>query len=315
MRLEATLTGPNRATLWSGKYDGVLEDSFDWQDATGEQVAAEVMGMILDVEIARLEAVPEGVLNAAQVLLLARMKFRNTREETFLETLGLMGQAIDMQPGFPEALGEAIMLTLAASTVGYASIRPFLARVPSWVEAGRALNEQTPSLELSIALYDYMQNRDAPTAREIIGRTVRRAPSDVRLLAHAGWCYNWMGAPDLALDCFERFRRLGRFDPNLAAVEGGSALAHFLVGNDAAAIRAAERGLQITRGYPSLFATLAAANVRQGNLEKARDYAAQYMTLLPDSTIDKRRRVTTYGGGEAEEACLEALEKAGIPND
>ena len=48
LRLEVRLTSPEGAPIWSSKHDGDLADVFDWQDETGEAVASEVMGVIID---------------------------------------------------------------------------------------------------------------------------------------------------------------------------------------------------------------------------------------------------------------------------
>ncbi len=315
LRLEARLRGPDGAQVWTGKYDGALDDIFDWQDQTGEALAAEVMGMILDLEHSRLTTVPETELTANQVLLIGRMKFRNTSEEVFHDTLSTLARAIDMQPDFAEAYGEAIALTLAAATVGYDSLSVYIDMVPGWVAAARSLPDQTPLLELSVALFDRMQSHDVSSARDRIGRVLRKSPSNVRLLTYAGWSYLWMGETRLALDCFERYRRLSHFDPLLAACEGGSAIAHALQGNDTAAIRAAERGMQITTGYATLQMVLAASHARLGHMDTARKYAAEYLHLMPGMTIAKRRRSSTIGDAEGGEPLYQALELAGVPKE
>lgn len=54
LRLEVRLRDPAGQVIWTGKFDGDLDDPVAWQDASGEAVAAEVLGRIFAAERARL---------------------------------------------------------------------------------------------------------------------------------------------------------------------------------------------------------------------------------------------------------------------
>ena len=312
IRLESRLNAEDGIQVWTGKHDGELEDIFDWQDQTGEALAAQVMGIILDLEFAKLRLIREEDLTPEQHYLAGIMKFRALSEEAFVEVATSLSRAIELKPDYVAAYGELITMTMAAQTVGWTSLSELFAKVPNWVEVARGLKAQTPLLELAIAFHDFSRTRKQIPFRSKISELMRRLPSNVRLLVWSGWSFLWMGEPQLALDCFEKFRRIGRFDPLLVACEGGSALALAMSGNDESAIRVAERGMQISTHYPTFQMVLAASHARLGNEDESQRYVQEYLTLVPGMTMVERRQ-SFYAGTQSGDRFLDALELAGVP--
>lgn len=80
LRLDARLTSPESAPIWSGKYDGDLADSFDWQDQISEAVAGEVLGVILQSEGAKITHLDEGEMSAEQLMFKGKISFVDQSE-------------------------------------------------------------------------------------------------------------------------------------------------------------------------------------------------------------------------------------------
>jgi adenylate cyclase len=314
LRLEARLTAPDGRPLWSGKFDGALSDAFDWQDRTGEELAATAAGLILDEENARIDATPEDEVTAEQNLLAGLMAYRTFRQEAFERALSLWARAIERDPDLPEAYGDAILTASAGRTVGFkGEFERYVAMIPAWVEAARRLPRRDSYLELALGIADYQATGAASGLRLAVSDALRQAPFDPQVLFFAGWSSIWTGDPRTALDCFERYQRLGRHGVQRVAVLGGLATAHVMLGDDAAAIGFAREGLAVADGYPSLHSSLSAALALSGRQAEAEAAFADYRRLVPDRTIAAWKAVNDYGGSEGGARYFEGLRRAGMP--
>lgn len=314
-RLEARMAGPDERPLWSGKFDGALEDAFDWQDKVGEEIVASVSAILLQEETAKLAALPCEGLRAEQHLLAGLMAYRFFKQEGYAAALGHFSAAIDAEPALAEPYAEAIMAVVSGRTVGFSGwFDQYVARLPGWVAAARALAGRSPLLDLSIAIDDFMQTGALAPLRATANDALRRAPFDTQVLCWAGWGFIWCGAPEDALKCFERHRRLGRFSPYAVAVFGGFATASLQCGDDEAAIRYADAGLELTDGYPSLFAAKAAALAWLGRQAEAEAAMERYRALNPARTIGSWKAVNDYGGSPGGARYFEGMRRAGLPD-
>ena len=314
LRLEARLPAPDGRRLWSGKFDGKLSDAFDWQDRTGEDLAATAAGLILDEENARLAAVPEDEITAEQSLLAGLMVFRTFRQGAFERALSLWSRAIERDPQLPEPYADAILTASAGRTVGFAGeFDRYVAMIPAWVEAARTLPRRSPYLDLALGIADFQATGEAPPLRMTIADVLRRAPFDPQVLCFAGWCHIWTGDPRAALDCFERYRRHGRHGPHAVAVLGGFTNACVQIGDDEAAIAYARQGLAIADGYATFHSNLAAALALSGRQAEAEEAFAGYRRLVPDRTIESWKAVNDYAGSAGGDRLFEGLRRAGMP--
>ncbi|MFO7856153.1 MAG: adenylate/guanylate cyclase domain-containing protein [Paracoccaceae bacterium] len=314
LRLEVRLAGPGGRPLLSAKFDGALGDAFDWQDRTGEEIATTAAGRILDEEHVRLVATPDEAITAEQCFLAGLMAYRSFRQEAFEESLHHLLRAIERNPDLADAYANMIFTVLAGRTVGFRGAFDRYARMmPGWVETARRFAGLSPMLDLSLAIADFQQDGAAAPLRHSLADLLRRAPFDSQVLAFAGWGHLWIGDAREALDCFERQRRLDRQSPYGVAVIGGIATAKVQLGDDAGAIEAAEAGLAIADGYPTLHAALAAAHALRGERAAAEAAFARYRRLVPERTIESWKAVNDYGGSEGGARYFEGLRRAGMP--
>ncbi len=315
LRLEARLTNPQGQQIWAQKFDGDLSHSFDWQDDTVEKITSHVVGLLLEIETHRLSAIPDDQLSAEQAFLRGLMANLDVSENSFAGAIHYQLKAIARAPLFSEAHGELIAVGLSATTMGYPSLAPVLKNLPAWAETARKIPDKTPLLELSLALGTYLRERNVPVLRNTVAAALRRAPFNLRLLVFSGWSYVWMGEGRLALECFAKFRRLGRFHPYTVVCDGGVATANLLMGNDAAAIDAARSGLKVTSRYETLYRVLAAAHALQGDMDQAAQALKHVMAASPHESLKNWSARSYYGMPTTETRYYRGLELAGMPPD
>ncbi len=313
LRLEARLTNPEGQQIWAEKFDGDLGDSFDWQDETVEKITSQIVGLLLEIEMHRLSAIPDDELTAEQAFLQGLMTNIDVSENNFQNSIRYQLKAIDLEPQFSEAYGELIAVGLSATTMGFPSLAPLLKNLPIWAEAARQVPNKTPLLELSLALESFFRDRDVLALRNTVAVALRRAPFNLRLLIFSGWSYVWMGEGHLALECFAKFRRLGRFHPYNLICDGGAATADLLMGNDEAAIHAAQSGLKVSTSYVTLYRVLAAAHALQGDMDQAQDAMQHVMELSPHESLKNWSARSYYGMLMIETRYYRGLELAGMP--
>lgn len=314
VRLEGRLKAPDGAQLWSGKFDGDLADSFDFQDATGEEIAATVSQLVLDSESAALSQVPLNQMTGEQCLLAGKMASRDFSEASFVEALGYYERAIDRDPELVEAYGEAILWVLAGRTVGFGgSFRRFEALCDDWQRAAQTYARKLPLLDLALALGRYQRDGAIAPLRATMRDLLRLAPFDAEVLVYSGWCFLWSGEPEAAKDCFVRHRSVSRFGPFTVGALGGLATASLMIGDYDEAIRYAQIGLSITDTYPTLLSALAAAHALDGRQNEAEVAFARYHELVPDRTISSWKAVNDYGGSAGGARYFDGLRKAGMP--
>ena len=313
LRLECRLAAPDGNVIWSAKHDGILADSFEWQDQIGEAVASDVLGVILNVEGEKLRNIPQQDLTAQQCSLLGKMSFRNQSEEHFVTSIGYHALAIEKDPTFGLAYANALFETAGYRTLQFKKTRNFIAKIPEWSSAARAVRDPTPLLDVALASVEYQTDFDASKLRPVVERAVLRAPFDVEVLNACAWGYIWMGDPVPALSLFQTFRKLGRLSPYWNVALSGSAAALVQSGRFEEAIELAQIVVRAARDYRSPYMSLASAFAHLGKIDEARAAVEEIRRLAPTVSVSIIRATSFYGGTPEGERYLEGLRLAGLP--
>ena len=299
--------------MWSGKHDGDLADSFDWQDQIGEVVAGDVLGVILQAEGDKLRRTPEEDLTAEQLVLLGKLCFRDQSEHNFARSIWYYDLAIRKDPKLAVAYASALLHTMGSQTLRYESTKPYVAMVPGWIEAARSLPSTHTGLDLTIAVAEFLTDFDPTKLRPVVDRALTRAPFDIEVLLFCGWSNVWMGAPLPALDHFAAFRKLGRLSPYWNTALSGAANASVQAGRFEDAIAFAKQAISRAPDYTSPHNCLASAYAHLGRMDEAREAVRQIQRIEPSASVSNNRAVSNYGGTPEGERYLEGLALAGLP--
>jgi adenylate cyclase len=313
IRLESRLTSPSGKAIWSGKHDGSLADSFDWQDEVSEAVASEVLAVILTVEYDTLRQISEEDLTAQQLVLLGKMSFRGQSENDFYNSIRYHDLAIQKDPTLAPAYASALLHTMGSRVLRYEMTRPFVAKVPEWIKAAKGLVTGSPGLELTIAIAEYLTEFNPSKLRPVIDSALVRAPFDVEVLLFCGWGYVWMGDPLPAIDHFNAFQKLGRLSPYREVALGGAANAHVQAGRYEEAIELAQQAIRRVPDYVSPHYTMASAYAHLGRMDEAAAAVREVQRIEPNANVSTNRAMSFYGGTPEGERYLEGLLLAGLP--
>lgn len=314
LRLEVSLSAPDEQVIWSGKYNGHLDDAFDWQDETAQTAAVDCVGQVLDRERQRLRTPDIADMTAEECVVASLMEYALLDEASMLMNLDYLAAAIEKRPGFAEGYGFAICSYIACLSM---NLLPVIDRYhevfPQWVADASKIDNPTPILTISLGLAAYRLKGDAPNLRRAIRDALRRGPFSVEVVCYCGFGYTWMGDPVPALDCFRSGEKLMAFSPTALPMLGGASIASVMAGNDDAAIAYAKQGLETSDGYVTLYASLVAAYGHKGDAEAAAHNITRLLELRPGYSVTSRRAGSGYADTPGNRRFEDGLRKAGMP--
>ncbi len=314
LRFEVSMLTPDGQPLWSAKYDGDLNDAFDWQDQTAQAVAIDAIAQVLDRERMRLRSLGLADMSAEECVIASFMEFEALDEASMTANLAYLAAAIEKRPDYAEGYGHAIANFVACTSMNLrAVITRYGDAFPKWVETASQLKDPTPMLTISLGLAAYRFNDDAPGLRRAIRDALRQAPFSVELVCYCGFGHMWMSDPEAALDCFRSGEKLMEFNPYATAMLGGASIASIMSGDDDAAIAFAKKGLETAEGYTALHSSLVAAYGHKGELAAAAYHIARIEELTPGYSISSRRANSRYADTPGNRRLEEGLRKAGLP--
>jgi adenylate cyclase len=314
LRLEVRFGDAGGDSLMSSKIDGSLEDAFDWQDQTTDALVAQVLSALFDAERRKLDKMSIDEMTANECELRGQLAIDRLDPEAFAQALRFSNAAIEKDANSPHAIALALVAYLSAVVMGYHAVTdPYARRVPEWCAKGAPLAGDHALLSLALGVTTYSQARDASALRRVVARALRQASFDFVTLALSGWASIWVGDPDQAIDCLSRALNLGGHSPWGLSIKGGLAMAHCQTGDDEAAIRFADDGLESSAGYVTLHRIRAASCAHLGRMEEAQASVQQVLALTPSDSVTAVHARNFFADTRGTKRYLDGLRLAGMP--
>jgi TolB-like protein/cytochrome c-type biogenesis protein CcmH/NrfG len=144
-------------------------------------------------------------------------------------------------------------------------------------------------------------------------KAVELAPSNAIMIGGLAWVLCYSGYPKEAIPLLQQAMRLSPYYP--AWMVGTLGLAYMMTGDYPKAIAANEQMIERKSLLQFGYSRLAAIHAVLGNDEKAKVYAADLLNIKPDFNISNWSKVLIYRDQEVLEWELNALRKAGLPEN
>jgi len=287
LRITAQLIDAEVGThLWADKFDGSLEDVFDFQDRITATVASIVEPAIRWAEIERSRRERPDSVEGYDLYLRALPMHLAQTESDNAEAIALLLRAVELEPNNPTYLvyaGNAILHRWSQGwpPIGESDTQTGIALVE------RALaNARDDAVVLSLASMMLIHNlKDYDRGLEISRRAVALNPNNLTVIMFAGIVQLHLGDLDQAIAYCEHAIRLS------PAVDGAywplTAIAHVHVirGDYAEAIAWAKRSISSNPSFVCTYWMLAAAHAHLGRMDEARRYVQALKKLAPESTV------------------------------
>ena len=300
------------AHIWAERYERGLSDIFALQDDITQHVVAAVAPSLRALEIRRALAKPTENLRAYDFFLRALPEFHGQTEESARRADALLRKAVELDPGYPDALG------LLADTIATVTVNGWHENLLRGLEeslemARRALAagpENSTCLACAASTYVILGRR-FEEGLELAERALRLHPNSVFVRSRAGIAYVNCGESDKAIEHFEAAWRMNPQDPKALTFTGMCA-AHFFARRFDECVAWGRRAVREAAGANIARRHVAAALAYLGRLEEARAEIAEVLERQPNSSLS-RSRLSSFRHPWMYDLYLEGLRQAGLP--
>ncbi|MCW5659186.1 MAG: winged helix-turn-helix domain-containing protein [Burkholderiaceae bacterium] len=302
------------AHLWADRYDGDLRDIFALQDEITARIVSSVEENVRNAEIRRARAKPTESLSAYDLYLRALSAWHGQTEVEYQRTQALLGQALEADPEYAEALG---ILTDSVCT------RTIQGWHESWscgVDeafrlADRALAtgpENSTCLASAAFAYSVLSNR-FDEGFELAHRAVLVHPNSVFVCNRAAAVYSICGESDEAIALCEAACRMNPLDSKKAATSTYTVLSfalHMALRYEES-IRAGRRALALAPQSNIARKYVAMSLAQLGRTEEARAEIAELLKYQPGASLAVFQ-LQPFRHKWMQELHMEGLRKAGL---
>ena len=304
------------AHIWADRFDGALEDVFEFQDEVTERVVGAIAPRVERAEIVRAWRRPPSNTDAYDCYLRGLTCLSPMTPDGLEQALGLFTKASALDPDYASAYGMAMHChahrfdLLLADAADIARRRSEISRL--WQMVARVGQDDGVALGEAAWAVAYLL-RDLSSARQLIDRALELNPNLASAWANSGWINIWQGHPDLAI---EHLGRAERLDPGSLRLTSFAAMAHarFFLGEYEKALGVAERMLRHSPDAHVCLRIGAASAAFAGHIDAAHGLAARLQIIDPAFGVS---RLVEYLGPYQKSAFVEkyaeGLRLAGLP--
>lgn len=316
VRVTAQLIDANTGThIWADRYDGVLENLFDFEDEIASRVTGALRPSIWDAEIARARRKRPENMAAYDLVLRALPHLWAHRREDNAEAIRLLDEAMARDPSYGRA--AAIAAWARAQHVVYNwtdDIAPVRAEGASLIALAAPTVGDDPTALCALSTATMLLFGDLDRARHYVDRALALDPNNAWAWTRHGFLLAYRGEPEEALKSFEKALTLSPLDPFSFNGYIGMGFAKFAAGYPMEAVQWAERALREKVGMTWAYRDLAAFHGAAGNPAAARDALAKFVAVRPDVSIEKLRDALRFMESGTLERYLAGLRAAGLPD-
>lgn len=299
--------------MWADKYDGTVEDIFDFQDHITACVVAAIEPQVRDAEIKRTQRKRPANPTAYDCFLRGMAIFHTQTVEGTNETLQLLSLAMSGDPSYapPYALAAECLVYRLVQSWSSDPTRD-VAEAERLAQAAIERDRDDPTV-LALAGHAIgFASTDYGTSLALIERSLTINPNSAIALQLGGWARIYAGDPVGAIDCFTSGLRLSPLDSRVFIFHSGMSFALIMIGQSEEAVGWAMKSVDGNPLWLSGHKVLAAAFANVGRLVEAREAAARVMSSHPLYNLRHARRLIKAGAEL--DRYLQGLRKAGIPD-
>jgi DNA-binding SARP family transcriptional activator len=278
------LSAESSEHLWSGKLEAHVDEAVAAQDEIARTIAAQIEPELVHAEVDIVLRTPERAFDVWSLLMRARQQADTCRPDAIRQALDLTEDALRMAP--ESALGQATRAYVCWLDVILAEGNE--SRVDEGIDAAQRAIAIDPRFYLGhSALGSLLFNqRRYETSTASLRRAIDSNPSFPVAYNQLASCLSLGGRPGEALEWVERLQEISPSDPLRGFYGCVRAIAHYLLGDDVAAIENAELSVAEHPGWLTSELILAAACYRAGRCVEARSVAGRIAARYPSLTRD-----------------------------
>jgi TolB-like protein len=296
--------------LWAERYDGDMEDIFQFQDDIRAQIVSALQVNLTPTDKALTERKPTDSAEAYDLYLKGRANFNRYTHENNLEAINCFKDAIEIDPNFADAYGYLSFSYYYGWVLMFPGADKTLDRANELAERGVSLDSTSV---IALARLGWMQGwlQHYDQAFLNLGKAIALAPNNAELYANFGNILNYWGDPAGALAMFEKAFSIDPMPPLNWEFQVGHA--HFLLRQYDEALARFERVVELAPKASFAFLFLACAYTELDRLDDSKDTITTVLEITPPYTVKEVAKRYPYRSEEVRNRILDDLRKAGLP--
>jgi tetratricopeptide (TPR) repeat protein len=291
-----------------------IDDMFDLQDQVTASVVNAIAPKLEQAEIERSKHKPTGSLDAYDYYLRGLAALHRWAREANAEALAHFYRAVELDPNFAAAWGLAARCFSQRKSCGWST--DWTREAAEAERAARRAAElgQDDAMALCTAgmAMSYVACNPAH-GRVLIDRALQLNPNLAWAWLFSCWTNIWLGDPETAIEHVARAMRLSPHDPQMVAMQGATAYAHFFAGRYAEASKWAEMSIQANPSLALPFGVLVASRTMMDEQPQAAQALARLRSLEPELRLSNLGVWMPLQRAEHLALFVDALRKAGLP--
>jgi adenylate cyclase len=302
------------AHLWADRYDGVLDNLFDFEDEIAERVAGAIRPSIRSAEIALARRKRPESLVAYDLVLKALPHLWAHRPDENAEAIALLDKAMALEPGYARA--TAVAAWARAQHVVYT----WTDDIAEERKAGAVLIERAalsvdddPTALLALATAVMLLQGDMDRSEHLIERALSLDPNFAWAWTRRGFLKVYRGRAEEAIAAFERSLKLSPLDPLSFHSYVGMAYGMFAAGRSREAVTWLERAMHDRPGMIWANRDLAAFLADAGEIDRAREAVKRVRAAFPFLTVERVHAALYFMERTLLDRYLAGLTAAGLP--
>lgn len=301
--------------LWSGRFDGTVEEVFDLQDRIAEGVAGALHPSIRAAEITLALSKRPDSLAAYDLMLRSLPHLWAHRKSENAEAIRLLREALRLDPDYSRAAALAAWAHGQQVTYNWASDYAAERAAGDRLIQQASEGSQDDATALSaLATATMLLFGDIGRAEQFVDRALALDPNHAWAWTRRGFLHVYRGNPAAGRPCFERAIRLSPLDPFSFNCFVGLGLAAFAEGRPEEAAGWTQKALHQKPAATWMFRDLATFLAHAGQIEPARKALAQFTASRPGVAMSTVADALHYFDPGLLRRYLEGLRVAGLPD-
>jgi adenylate cyclase len=304
----------NGAHLWSRSYDRRVEDVFAVQTDLTSEIVAHLVSYVRESEVAEVADQPTENLQAYDLVLQARDRYKHGSSDgaDLLASRALYQRALELDPAYAAARAY-LGMTYIVDFVQGVSGRATQTDIETGLSEARQSIRLSPNLPIGYQVLSFglSAKGDYEESMRAARQSVELNPNDPDSLMALAKAQVRFGDYDDAVSNAERARRLHPMAPEYYVYVHGQAL--YAAGRATEAEAVLAECLLRAPTEANCLLILAAAQVNQGELDKARTTMARLLDANPKFSLMAERDYRRFGNSPLMERFLSELAQAEAP--
>lgn len=315
LRITAELIdADNNLAIWGEKFDGTIEDLFDFQDRIAARIVAAIEPRLFEVEAAMARTKPTDSLDAYDCLLRGLSTLYRFHDDGFEQAGRFFERAIQIDAHYAQA--HAYLAWWYNLGIGEARAamdeKTRRAATLAWTRAMEL--DVSDAFVLAVAAHaQAFLNKDLDAAAELFDRALSVNENSAFAWGMSAAAYSYLGRPEEALERLRNAFRLSPFEPINFIFWTIAGIAEFIAGrydNAVAWLRKAQRA------NPRFLAShrfLTASLGMSGDLDGAKQAGVELLIVEPSITVRGFTSWYPLRRREDLERVAEGFRRGGIP--